>query len=105
MAELNTEPCETRAENEFDVNLVLIKLRLSYPTNVIKGHSNINSIRNELEMLQLLADYIDILVISESNLDGTFPTSQFQIYGFRTPRRLDRNNRAVRILLFVNKEI
>ena len=56
-------------------------------------------------MLQLLADYIDILVISESNLDGTFPTSQFQIYGFRTPRRLDRNNRAVRILLFVNKEI
>ena len=52
------------------------------------GHLNINSIRNKFEMLQfLLTDYIDILMIPESKLDGTFPSSSshFQIYGFRTP--------------------
>ena len=50
-------------------------------------------------MLQfLLADYTDIF-ISESKLDGTFPSSQFQIYDFRTPYRLDRNDRGERILL------
>ena len=35
-------------------------------------------------MLQLLlADYIDILMICESKLDSTFPSSQFQIYSFK----------------------
>ena len=86
-------------QNEYDINLVLRKLGLSYPNNVIIGHLNINSIRNKFEMLQfLLADYTDIF-ISESKLDGTFRSSQFQIYGFRTPYRLDRNNRGGGILL------
>ena len=72
----------------------------------MKGHLNINSIRTELEMLQfLLDDYIDILVLSESKLNGIFPTSQFQIYGFRTPCRLDRNKWAVGILLFVRENL
>ena len=49
-------------------------------------------------MLQfLLTDYIDISM-SESKLDGTFPSSQFQIYGFRTLYRLDRNDRGGGIL-------
>ena len=88
MAEKNTEPCETTAENESDINQVLRKPRVSYRNNVIIGHLNINSIRNKFEMLQfLLTDYIDILMIPESKLDGTFPSSSshFQIYGFRTP--------------------
>ena len=49
--ELNTEPCETTAENESDINLVLRKLHVSYPKNVIIGHLNINSARNKFEML------------------------------------------------------
>ena len=78
LTELNTEPCETTTENESDINLVLKKLHVSYPNNVIIGHLNINSIKNKFEMLQfLLADYIDILMKSESKLDGTFPSSQF----------------------------
>ena len=104
MAELNTEPCETTAENESDINLVLRKLRVSYPNSCIIGHLNINSIRNKFEMLPfLLADYIDILMISESKLDSTFPSSQFQIYGFRTSYRLGRTDRGGGKLLFVMK--
>ena len=95
MTELNTEPCEATPENESDINLVLRKLRVSCPNHVIIGHSNINSIRNKFEMLHFLrADYIDILMISESKLDGKFPSLQFQICGFRTPYRLDRTDRG-----------
>ena len=58
--------------NESDIILVLRKLAVSYPNNVIMAHLNINSIRNKFEMLQfLLLDYIDILTISESKLSGT----------------------------------
>ena len=57
-------------------------------------------------MLQfLLADYIDILMISDSELNGTLPSSQFQIYGFRIPYRLNRADREGGILLFVKKKI
>ena len=56
-------------------------------------------------LLFLLADHIDILMISESKLDCTFRSSQFQIYGFRTPYRLHRNDRGVRKLLFVRENL
>ena len=88
------------------MNLVLRKLRVSYSNNVIIGHLNINSIRNEFEMLRfLLGDYIDILMISESKLAGTFASSQWQIYGLRIPCRLDRNNSGGGILLFVRENL
>ena len=45
------------------------------------GHLSINSIRNNEMLKFLLADYIDIFMISESKFDGTFSCSQFQIYG------------------------
>ena len=92
------------ADNESDINLGLRKLRVSYLNNDIIGHLNINSIRNKFEMLQfLLTDYVDILMISESKLDGTFPSAQ--IYGFRRPYRLDWNDRGGGILLFVRESL
>ena len=104
LTELNTEPCETTTEN--DINLVLRKLHVSYPNNVIIGHLNITFIRKKYEMLQfLLADYIDILMISESKVDGTFSSSQFQTYGFRTLYRLDRKDRRGGILLLVRENL
>ena len=44
-------------------------------------------------------------MISESKLDSIFPSLQFQIYGFRTPYRLDRNDRGGGILLFVRESV
>ena len=50
------------------------------------AHLNINSIRNKIEGLKfLVAKNVDILVISETKLDETFPTSQFLIDGFKKP--------------------
>ena len=35
--------------------------------------------------------YIDILVLTETKLDDTFPTTQFLVNGFSEPYRLNRN--------------
>ena len=45
---------------------------------MVTGHLNINSIRNKFELLSyLIGGKVDILLISETKIDSTFPTSQF----------------------------
>ena len=39
----------------------------------------------------MLTEVLDILMISETKLDDSFPEAQFYIEGFRAPFRLDRN--------------
>ena len=55
----------------------------------IIGHLNINSICNKLEMLSMSVAHVDILMLSETKLDSTFPSIQFLINGFSVPHRLD----------------
>ena len=42
---------------------------------------------------------IDILMISETQLDASFPTSQFLINGYTSLYRLDRNGKVGGILV------
>ena len=50
-------------------------------------------------MLSLsVAQYVDILMLSETELDNTFPSTQFLINGFSVPHRLDRNRKCGGIL-------
>ena len=70
------------------------------------GTLNINSIRYKFEQLKLqISDYLDILVIVESKLDSTFPTSQFIIDGFKEPIRLDRTGDGGGILIYIKEGI
>ena len=86
--------------------LVLKNLRVSYPNNMIIGHLNINFIRNKSEMLSMsVAQYVDILMLSEFKLDSTFPSIQFLINGFSVPHRLDQNSKGGGILLYVRDKI
>ena len=56
----------------------------------IIGHLNINSIHNKFEMLPMsVAQYVDILMLSETKLGSTFPSIQSLINGFSVPHRLD----------------
>ena len=97
---------ETPNNNSLHDMLVLKNLRVSYPNNIIIGHLNINSIRNKFEMLSLsVAQYVDILMLSETKLDSTFPSTQFLINGFSVPHRLDRNSKGGGILLYVGDKI
>ena len=52
-----------------------------------------------------VVQYVDILVLSETKLDSTFPSIQFLINGFSVPHRLDRNSKGGGILLYVRDKI
>ena len=86
--------------------LVLKNLCVSYPNNIIICHLNINSIRNKLEILSSsIAQYADNLMLSETKLDSTFPSTQFLINGFSVPHRLDPNSKGGGILFYVRDKI
>ena len=59
---------------------------------LIIARLNINFLQNKFEFLiSLIKDNIDVLMISETKLDQSFPTNQFMINGFSIPFRLDPN--------------
>ena len=54
---------------------------------------------------EIVQDKVDILLVSETKVDPSFPSSQFAIKGFSVPFRLDRNSSGGGIMLFVREEI
>ena len=67
---------------------------------------NIDSLRNKFEMLQeVIGNNIDILLISETKLDASFPSCQFILDRFTPPYRLDRRHHGGGIMLFVREDI
>ena len=72
---------------------------------MIIAQLNINSLRNKFDLLvQILRNNLDILLISETKIDSSFPTAQFQIEGYTT-YRLDRNTNGGGILLYIREDI
>ena len=69
----------------------LCNLTLRNLNRLIFGQININSIRNKFELLfSLVLNNIDVLLISETKIDNTFPVSQFFVRGYSVPFRLVR---------------
>ena len=84
----------------------LENIRKNNSKKIIIAHLNINSIRNKFDFLaDIVKDNIDVLMISESKLDDSFPDSQFLIEGFGKPFRLDRNRNGGGIMLFIWSDI
>ena len=48
---------------------------------------------------------IDVLLVSETKIDDSFPIGNFLINGFSTPYRLDRNSNGGGLMLFVREGI
>ena len=70
-------------ENTYDF-LRIKDLRNQNPFSVIIGHTNTNSIRNKFEpLVRFIKNNLDILMISETKIDDTFPDSQFLIEVFQ----------------------
>ena len=87
-------------------NSDLRALRKKNLNKLIIAHLNVNSLRNKFELLkEQIQDNIDILMISETKIDASFPTGQFLLNGYRTPFRLDRNAHGGGILLYVREDI
>ena len=73
---------------------------------LILGHLNINSIQNKFEALKfIIGNNIDILLISETKLDDSFPSAQFLIKGFSAPYRFDRNSKGGGLLFYISEYI
>ena len=53
----------------------------------------------------LITGNIDVLVVTETKLDDSFPSAQFFIDGFSAPYRLDRNKRGGGVLIYVREDI
>ena len=82
------------------------KIRVENINNVIVGNFNINSLSSKFDQLDFLVHgYFDILVITETKLDNSFPISQFKMDGCSTPYRLDRNRNGGGIIIYVREDI
>ena len=85
---------------------VLTSLRKDNVDRLIFAHLNINSIRNKFDNLsQLIRGKIDVLLISETKIDDSFPKGQFLIDGFSAPYRLVLNYQGGGLMLFVREDI
>ena len=95
-----------KTSNEDNTNKELRALRLKNLNKLIIAHLNINSLRNKFDLLTFqIKDNVDILMLSETKVDESFPNSQFLINGFSTPYRFDRNARGGGIFLYIREDI
>ena len=100
------EPSNLLNVNNKDIYSILNEIRISNIHGIIIGHLNTNSIRNEFDALSdIIKNKIDIMLISETKIDGSFPYSIFTLDGFTPPYRKDRTNWGGGIILYVRDDI
>ena len=100
---LSDENSDQLGSNAFTI---LKDLRIQNLKNVIIGHLNINSLRNKFNGLaELMRGKLDILVLTETKLDYTFPEKQFLVPGYKKPFRLDRNTYGGGVMIYVREDI
>lgn len=67
------------------------KLKIRNQNKIVIGNVNIKSLPNRFEQLKdIIIRYIDILVLTETKLDDTFPTASFLVNGFSELYIFDR---------------
>ena len=73
---------------------------------VAVGQININSIRNKFDhlMAAVLGNF-DILLITETKIDSTFPANQFYLNGYDVHYRNDGNTNGGGILVYIRNDI
>ena len=101
-----TDNCRSTSTTDLDCISRFKEIRTQNFNNVIIGNLNINSLASKFDELRLLVTGIfDILIITETKLDDTFPLSQFHIDGFSTFYRLDRNRNGGGIIIYIREDI
>ena len=74
--------------------------------SLIFAQLNINSSLNKFQSMQhTINKNIDVLLISETKIDSSFPSAQFHLEGYATPYRLARNANDGGILLYIREDI
>ena len=90
--------------NHQDISGVLKEIRVNNLNRI--GHLNVNSLAENSDSLKVIIPVnIDVMVITESKLDDSYPTSQFFIDGFSEPFRLDPNVNGGSVLIYTRVDI
>ena len=76
-------------KDNFKTKLKDIRITNLYRIDI--SHIIINSIKNKFELLaEAVIGNVDILIVAETKIDESFPTSLFIKSGFTSPYRFDR---------------
>ena len=95
-----------REECDHNPAVKIEKLKLDNPYNPILAHLNINSIRyKHADLFTLIDSNIDVLVIGETKRDSSFPNSQLEVDGYKSPFWKDRNSNRGGLLMYVRDDI
>ena len=89
-----------------DTPSILNKLRLNNLNRLVIGKLNIDPLQGKFDQSKLIIKKnIDVLVITETKLDSSFPNSQFMIERFSMPYRFDRNRFGGGVTVYVRDDI
>ena len=87
---------------------MLKSLRCNNLNKLVFAYLNINPITNKFELLsQQVRGNVDVLMVSETKIDDSFPIGNFLIHGFSSPYRLDRDSKGGcgGIMLYIREDI
>jgi len=90
----------------FDKDLQSFRdLRVRFCKNPLIGYLNINSLRNKISDLSVLISFLqlDYFVLSETKLDSSFPSSQFELNEYEVRGRRDRDKHGGGLIEYVKK--
>ena len=97
---------DTLKKAKSGTNSSLQNKRIDNLNKLIFAHLNINSIRNKFDSLADVIKYnIDILMISETKVDDSFPDGQFFLDDFGRSFLLNRNRNDGGIMLSIRNDI
>ena len=85
---------------------VLTNIRLKNRNRPITIQLNINSIRSKFDFsCSEISPSLDLLLVSETKLDDSFPMAQFLMSGFCKPYRLDRCSNGGDLMIYIRENI
>ena len=84
----------------------LKNIRINFINQLVIGQLFINSLPNKFESLvHIVKGNIDILIITETKLDMSFPINQFNMEGYFPPFRADRSANGGGVAIYVRNDI
>ena len=85
---------------------MLKSLRCDNLKKLVFAHLNINFIRNKFELFsEQVGGNVDVLIVSETEINYSFLIGNFSVHGFSPPCRLDSNSKDGGIMLYIKEDI
>ena len=89
-----------------DIDQILFDLKANNTSNLNFAYLNINSVRTNFENFkEIINENVDIFTIAKTKLNGSFPTSQFELEGYYSPFRLDITKQSGGLLVYTKSSV